>query len=136
MLRPTLDPLNSIRRACDQPNRRHSRASGSGAKIIAAAEIRLKKGGISIDAPDAAVVRRDGLCAAAVRRSEGCPTGAVWGDPRSEEKIWVKQSVGGHVVAFTMSADGVGLTGESHVVPNPKAVAGRFESVEFLKHQR
>ena len=40
---------------------------------------------------------------------------------QTEEKIWGKQSAGGHVVAFTISADGVGLTGESHVVPNPSS---------------
>jgi hypothetical protein len=34
---------------------------------------------------------------------------------QTQEKIWVKH--GGHVVVFTISADGVGLTGESQVMP-------------------
>jgi hypothetical protein len=36
---------------------------------------------------------------------------------RTEKKIWVRQSGGSHVVVFTISADGMGLTGESDVVP-------------------
>jgi hypothetical protein len=36
---------------------------------------------------------------------------------RTEKKIWVRQSGGSHVVVFTISADGMGLTGESEVVP-------------------
>jgi hypothetical protein len=40
---------------------------------------------------------------------------------QTEEKIWVKQSAGGHVVAFTISADGMGLTGESEVMPQPSS---------------
>jgi hypothetical protein len=40
---------------------------------------------------------------------------------RTEKKIWVRQSGGSHVVVFTISADGMGLTGESQVVPKPSS---------------
>jgi hypothetical protein len=40
---------------------------------------------------------------------------------RTEKKIWVEQSGGSHVVVFTISADGMGLTGESQVVPKPSS---------------
>jgi hypothetical protein len=40
---------------------------------------------------------------------------------RTEKKIWVKQSEGSHVVVFTISTDGMGLTGASEVVPKPSS---------------
>jgi hypothetical protein len=40
---------------------------------------------------------------------------------QTEETIWVKQSADGHVVAFTISADGMGLSGESQVMPKPSS---------------
>jgi hypothetical protein len=40
---------------------------------------------------------------------------------RTEKKIWVSQSGGTHVVVFTISSDGVGLIGESEVVPKPSS---------------
>jgi hypothetical protein len=60
---------------------------------------------------------------------------------QTEEKIWVKQSAGGHVVAFTISADGMGLTGESQVMPKPSSplerevitAPARRAAYEFLR---
>jgi len=40
---------------------------------------------------------------------------------RTEKKIWVTESGGSHVVVFTISADGMGLAGESQVVPKPSS---------------
>jgi hypothetical protein len=63
---------------------------------------------------------------------------------QTEERIWVKQSAGGRVVLFTISADGMGLTGESQVVPKPSSplerevitAPARRAAYEFLSKLR
>jgi hypothetical protein len=63
---------------------------------------------------------------------------------RTEERIWVKQSADGHVDVFTISADGMGLTGESEVVPKPSSplerevitAPARRAAYEFLSKLR
>jgi hypothetical protein len=53
---------------------------------------------------------------------------------RTEKKIWVSQSVGSHVVVFTISADGVGLTGESQVMPKPSSPLEREGETPWILH--
>jgi hypothetical protein len=60
---------------------------------------------------------------------------------KTEEKIWVVRRADSHIVVFTITEDGMGLIGESQVVPIPKsplereviAAPARRAAYEFLR---
>jgi hypothetical protein len=84
------------------------------------------------------------ICQVSVDEIEIAEIEGFFLEGRTEEKIWVKQSAGGHVVVFTISADGMGLTGESQVVPKPSSplerevitAPARRAAYEFLSKLR
>jgi hypothetical protein len=63
--------------------------------------------------PDAGTICQVSVDEIEIAEIEGFSLGG-----RTEKKIWVRQSNGSHVVVFTISADGVGLTAAGATKPS------------------